>query len=85
MNKELQIDKAVEEGNIKEVGKLISDGICPSLYALQMSMINGHYNTVHYVLAYCPNKLRNDTNIKNLHYNYKKKEWNKCIPKEHQY
>jgi hypothetical protein len=86
MNKYAKIDVAVEEGDLNTTKRLIlEDHICPSLYAIQMGMINKNYNTTNFALTMCHNKLRNEQDIKTVHYNYKTKQWSDCIPKEFRY
>lgn len=83
--KEMMIDDAVEEGKISMASYLIKEcGTCPSLYSVQMGLINGHNSTVSLALSHCP-ALRNDTDIKTVHYNYKTNTWNTTIPQEFRY
>lgn len=58
--------------------------VCPSLYAVQMAYMNGH-PTGNLALNWCHNKLRNDTDIKTVHYNYKTRKWPDFIPEHFQY
>lgn len=81
-----KIDVAVETGDMNTTQRLIlQHNVCPSLYAVQMGIINGNHNTANFAMSHCFNTLRSETNIKSIHYNYKTQSWNECIPKEHQY
>jgi hypothetical protein len=81
-----QIDYAMENGKFSRVKELILiNKICPSLYAIQMSAINGHHNCTNFALRYCHNNIRNNVDIKTVHYDYKTGAWQKNIPAEYWY
>src|ERR1700676_2835275 len=80
--KQMMVDIAVEEGKLPIASYLLKECyVCPSLYAVQMGLINGHANTVSLALSKCPT-LHNDTDIKQVHYNYKTNKWDDVIPEE---
>jgi len=70
------VDVSIEEGNDNMAKFLVTDFKCaPSLYAKQMSQINGHTDLVTWVDA---NSIqRNDIGIQNIHgrYDLKTKQW----------
>lgn len=79
--KQMMIDDAVESGKTRMAAFLMEEcNICPSLYAVQMGNINGNTATVNLALSRCHNKLRSDTDIKTVHYNYKQHTWSDAIP-----
>ena len=83
--KQMMIDIAVEEGKLPMASYLLKECIvCPSLYAVQMGLINGHASTVSLALSQCPT-LNNGPDIKQVHYRYKTKKWNDAIPEEFRY
>lgn len=81
----MQVDIAVEEGDIMTATRLIMEKQYPSLYAVQMAFVNGNYHTGNFALTHCTNNLRNNQDIKSVHFNYKTKVWDACIPKKFQY
>ena len=77
----MMIDDAVENGNTRMAAFLMEEcDVCPSLYAVQMGNIAGNTATVNLALSRCHNKLRSDTDIKSVHYNYKNRTWSDAIP-----
>lgn len=81
-----KLDVAVETGDLATTQKLImEEKVCPSLYAIQMGIINNKYNTTNFAMSHCFNTLRGGADIKTIHYNYKTKTWNECIPQEYRY
>jgi hypothetical protein len=78
----MAVDAALENGDMEKLKTLMTQ--CqPSLYAKQMAHINGHHKAAFYVDVY--GKVRNDTDIKNVHYNYKTNKWRDVIPEEYRY
>jgi hypothetical protein len=86
MNEYCQIDQAMEDGKFSRVRDLVLvNKVCPSLYAIQMSTINGHHGCVNFALTYCHNNLRSGVDIKTTHYNHKTDTWSREIPSEYRY
>lgn len=80
----LFVDSSLEDGNETMTKFLINQFKCqPSLYAKQMAQINGHQKLSLWVESY--GTLRNNTNIKSVHYNYKSDQWSQMIPEEYRY
>lgn len=80
----LFVDSALEDGKDEMTKFLISEFKCePSLYAKQMAQINGHHSLALWTEVY--GKLRNNTDIKSVHYNHKLNSWNSVIPEEYRY
>ena len=83
---EYKLDVAVESGDFETTKHLILEHhLCPSLYAVQQSFIQGNARTGNFALAHCFNTLRSGTDLKKVHYNYKTNKWNECIPENYRY
>jgi hypothetical protein len=78
------LDCALEEGRLEIVDFFIQRQVKPSLFAYQMSRINGFHSITNKI-----SEFRNKVNLKNVYWNYdpskKDFEWNSCVPTNHRF
>lgn len=81
----LEIDKAVEYGDMDKVKKVCTGGEKPSLYAKQMALINGHVDMVAYVDT-CVGT-RGIVGVDTVHYKMYKGNvgWDENVPEKFRY
>lgn len=81
------IDVSLEEGRKDVTNLLLSKGVKPSLFALQMAKINGHDGLAMNVEGQCD--MRNKVDIKKVYYLYdrynKTFSWSPIIPNTYRY
>lgn len=81
------LDISLEEGNVRMVDFFLHKGYQPSLYAIQMSRMNGHHSLANRIESYYD--LRNKTCIKSVLCKYDRKskslDWDPIVPLSHRY